>query len=125
MKFAINLKFCVIPVTIFLNKKSCIISKMIYLSQFDLLVLKTNLFQAETVAYPEIVLTEGLNWWIIGGAILAGLLLLILLIVILYKCGFFKRKRVSNDPTLSGNLQKRGESENLLANKQKYLFACF
>ncbi|KAJ8911157.1 hypothetical protein NQ315_008342 [Exocentrus adspersus] len=74
-------------------------------------------FSAVTIAYPEIVLGERLNWWIIGGAVLAGLVLLILLVVILYKCGFFKRKRVSKDPTLSGNLQKKGESENLLTNK--------
>nr|CAH7714317.1 unnamed protein product [Callosobruchus chinensis] len=74
---------------------------------------------AETIAYPEIVLADsGLNWWIIAGAVLAGLLLLVLLIIFLYKCGFFKRKRVSDDPMMSGNLQKKGEAENLL-NKEK------
>ncbi|KAJ8933057.1 hypothetical protein NQ318_023090 [Aromia moschata] len=73
---------------------------------------------AETIAYPQNILQDrGVNWWIIGGAVLAGLLLLIVLVVILYKCGFFKRKRISKDPTLSGNLQKKGESDQLLADK--------
>ncbi|KAG5899741.1 hypothetical protein JTB14_006079 [Gonioctena quinquepunctata] len=72
-------------------------------------------FSAETIAYPEIVVADsGLNWIIIGGAVLIGLFLLILLVFILYKCGFFKRKRISDDPTLSGNLQKKGEDETLL-----------
>lgn len=76
-------------------------------------------FQAETIAYPEVVITDsGFNWWIIGGAVLVGLFLLIVLVVILYKCGFFKRKRISDDPTLSGNLQKKEEVDQLLMSDQ-------
>ncbi|XP_043467893.1 integrin alpha-PS1 isoform X2 [Leptopilina heterotoma] len=62
---------------------------------------------AETVAYPDISdqqEPEPVPIWIIVGAILAGLLLLILLTLILWKLGFFKRRRP--DPTLSGNLEK-------------------
>ncbi|KAL1497241.1 hypothetical protein ABEB36_008234 [Hypothenemus hampei] len=71
-------------------------------------------FSAETRVYPEVILPYStLNWWIIGGAVLAGLLLLIVLVVILYKCGFFKRKR-AKDKTLSGNLEKADESNTLL-----------
>lgn len=78
------------------------------------------LFQAETIAYPEkVILDSGLNWWIIGGAALAGILLLILLIIILYKCGFFKRKRVNKDVTMTGNLQKKGEADHLLNENNK------
>uniref|UniRef100_A0A6P7H0S8 Integrin alpha-PS1-like n=1 Tax=Diabrotica virgifera virgifera TaxID=50390 RepID=A0A6P7H0S8_DIAVI len=72
-------------------------------------------FSAETIAYPSIVSADTeLNWLVIGGAVFVGLLLLILLIFVLYKCGFFKRKRISDDPTLSGNLQKKGEADHLL-----------
>ncbi|XP_056638036.1 integrin alpha-PS1-like isoform X2 [Diorhabda sublineata] len=72
-------------------------------------------YSAETIAYPAIVSADTeLNWLIIGGAVFVGLLLLILLIFVLYKCGFFKRKRISDDPTLSGNLQKKSEADHLL-----------
>ncbi|XP_060521290.1 integrin alpha-PS1-like isoform X2 [Cylas formicarius] len=72
-------------------------------------------FSAETLMYPETVQPYSeLNIWIIVGAVIAGLLLLIVLVVILYKCGFFKRKRVSKDPTLSGNLLMKEENDKLL-----------
>ncbi|CAG9863620.1 unnamed protein product [Phyllotreta striolata] len=72
-------------------------------------------FSDETIAYPEIVSADTeINWYIIGIAVVVGLILLIFIVVILYKCGFFKRKRVSKDPTLSGNLQKKDEADHLL-----------
>uniref|UniRef100_A0AAR5QAR5 Integrin alpha-2 domain-containing protein n=1 Tax=Dendroctonus ponderosae TaxID=77166 RepID=A0AAR5QAR5_DENPD len=71
-------------------------------------------FSAETLVYPEIIPSYSkINWWIIGGAVLAGVLLLILLVAILHKCGFFKRKR-AKDQTLSGNLQKSSEESHTL-----------
>ncbi|GFT00037.1 integrin alpha-PS1 [Trichonephila clavipes] len=51
---------------------------------------------AETKAYPDIALyqkTEKVALWIIILAACAGILLLIILIIILWKCGFFKRKK--------------------------------
>lgn len=75
-------------------------------------------FSAETLVYPEAILPySSLNWWIIGGAVIAGLLVLIVIVVILYKCGFFKRKRVTKDPTLSGNLLMKDENDRLLKGK--------
>lgn len=69
--------------------------------------------QAETIAYPDVLdqqEAEPVPVWIIIVAIVAGLLLLILLILVLWKLGFFKRRRP--DPTLSGNLEKHREADN-------------
>lgn len=53
---------------------------------------------------------EPIPWWIIILAILTGLLLLILLTYLLWKLGFFKRRRP--DPTLSGNIEKHRVEDN-------------
>jgi hypothetical protein len=69
----------------------------------------------ETHAYPELhdrAPTGPIPWWIVIVSILGGLLLLALLIFMLWKCGFFKRRRP--DPTLSGNLEKNGERDPFL-----------
>jgi hypothetical protein len=62
----------------------------------------------ETHAYPELLNQAGdgtIPYWIIILGILGGLLLLALVTFVLWKLGFFKRRRP--DPTLSGNLQKK------------------
>ena len=62
---------------------------------------------AETKAYANLLeQSKPVPLWVILVAIFAGLLILVILIVILWKIGFFKRKRP--DPTLSGNLAKNG-----------------
>jgi integrin alpha 7 len=64
-----------------------------------------------THAYPELrdqAPTGTIPIWIIIVGIIVGLFLLALVAFILWKCGFFKRRRP--DPTLSGNLEKNSES---------------
>lgn len=64
--------------------------------------------EIETHAYPELMDQAGdgmIPYWIIILGILGGLLLLALVTFVLWKFGFFKRRRP--DPTLSGNLQKK------------------
>ncbi|XP_042235673.1 integrin alpha-PS1-like isoform X1 [Homarus americanus] len=62
---------------------------------------------AETLAYPDLLdqlPPEEVPLWVILVSIFAGLLVLIIIVLILWKLGFFERKRP--DPTLSGNLDK-------------------
>ena len=69
----------------------------------------------ETHAYPELhdqVPSGPVPLWVIIVGILVGLFLLALVAFILWKCGFFKRRRP--DPTLSGNLEKTGEGRPFL-----------
>ncbi|XP_050439552.1 integrin alpha-PS1 isoform X2 [Adelges cooleyi] len=62
--------------------------------------------EVETTAKVDLLeqQSEPIPLWIIILAILAGLLLFILLTLLLWKLGFFKRRRP--DPTLSGNIEK-------------------
>lgn len=65
----------------------------------------------ETHAYPELrdqTVSSAVPTWIIIVGIIVGLCLLALVALILWKVGFFKRRRP--DPTLSGNLEKNSES---------------
>lgn len=62
---------------------------------------------AETLAYPDLLdqlPPEEVPLWVILVSIFAGLLVLLIIALILWKLGFFERKRP--DPTLSGNLDK-------------------
>lgn len=68
-------------------------------------------FTISTHAYPELRDQQpsgAIPIWIIIVGIIVGLFLLALVAFILWKCGFFKRRRP--DPTLSGNLEKNSES---------------
>ncbi|XP_016838421.1 integrin alpha-PS1 isoform X2 [Nasonia vitripennis] len=72
--------------------------------------LTDDFAEAITIATPNLLDQqdgEPVPIWIIIVAVVAGLLLLILLTLILWKVGFFKRRRP--DHTLSGNLQKHRE----------------
>ncbi|XP_055371581.1 integrin alpha-PS1 [Condylostylus longicornis] len=74
--------------------------------------------QLETKAYPELldqVRDSSTPWWIIAVSVACGILLLILLAAVMYRCGFFKRRRP--DPTLSGNIEKSSEHKPFLGDK--------
>ncbi|XP_030100776.1 integrin alpha-7 isoform X8 [Mus musculus] len=45
---------------------------------------------------PMAVVVEGVPWWVILLAVLAGLLVLALLVLLLWKCGFFRRNSPSS-----------------------------
>ncbi|XP_076410159.1 integrin alpha-7 isoform X11 [Peromyscus maniculatus bairdii] len=45
---------------------------------------------------PVAVIAEGIPWWVILLAVLAGLLVLALLVLLLWKCGFFRRNSPSS-----------------------------
>jgi hypothetical protein len=69
--------------------------------------------QAETMAYPDRLDTgesPSVPLWIIIVSVLAGILLLVLLILLLWRLGFFKRKRP--DPTLKGSLLQKDKELN-------------
>lgn len=59
------------------------------------------------MAYPDRLDTgesPAVPLWIIIISVAAGILLLVILIIILWKLGFFKRRRP--DPTFTGNVEK-------------------
>ncbi|XP_018102878.1 integrin alpha-7 isoform X1 [Xenopus laevis] len=63
------------------------------------LVLRDATTQINVMLYSEysVAALAGIPWWIILIAVLAGILLLALLVFILWKCGFFKRKRLQEE----------------------------
>lgn len=68
---------------------------------------KDDYKQLNTYAYPELIdpsIDRSIPYWVIILGVLGGLLFLALVSLILWKLGFFKRRRP--DPTLSGNLEK-------------------
>ena len=55
-----------------------------------------------TVAMPDGVrkeITDKFYWWIYVVAVLCGLMVLVIIVGILWKCGFFERKRLTEDDT--------------------------
>uniref|UniRef100_A0A182M095 Uncharacterized protein n=1 Tax=Anopheles culicifacies TaxID=139723 RepID=A0A182M095_9DIPT len=70
----------------------------------------TNL-TVRTEAFPEMgppIVDMNVPWWIILLAAIAGFIVLTAVTYILYRCGFFRRQRLTGeDPTLSGNLERR------------------
>ncbi|CAK8684731.1 unnamed protein product [Clavelina lepadiformis] len=44
--------------------------------------------------YPRVE-TQSLPWWIVAVAVAAGVLFLLIIILVMWKCGFFKRKRTT------------------------------
>ncbi|XP_030379040.1 integrin alpha-PS1 isoform X2 [Scaptodrosophila lebanonensis] len=78
-----------------------------------------NHIMVETRAYPELLDQQRDTSTPLWLCILAGVLGLVLLGIftcLLWKCGFFKRKRPM-DPTLSGNLEKMNEGKPFLDEK--------
>jgi hypothetical protein len=69
-------------------------------------------YEVKTTAKVDLLVKqeEPIPLWIIILAILVGILLLILLTWLLWKLGFFKRRRP--DPTLSGNIEKHRVDDN-------------
>ncbi|KAG8452398.1 hypothetical protein GDO86_004266 [Hymenochirus boettgeri] len=63
------------------------------------LVLRDATTQIGVMLYSDVGVAPlgGIPWWIILIAVLAGILLLLLLVLILWKCGFFKRKRLQDE----------------------------
>ncbi|ESO84557.1 hypothetical protein LOTGIDRAFT_168627 [Lottia gigantea] len=74
--------------------------------------LTNDITYAETIAIPDVKVAEpeSIDWWIILIAVLAGVLLLVILILILYKLGFFKRKKPEDMQTYEVKFEKRKEA---------------
>uniref|UniRef100_A0A5S6L3D8 Methylthioribulose-1-phosphate dehydratase n=1 Tax=Xenopus tropicalis TaxID=8364 RepID=A0A5S6L3D8_XENTR len=61
----------------------------------------------------------GIPWWIILIAVLAGILLLALLVFILWKCGFFKRKRLQEEKLPQHHAVKIPREERPMVREEK------
>ncbi|PAV81558.1 hypothetical protein WR25_08553 [Diploscapter pachys] len=71
-----------------------------------------NVAQATTIAYPDrpaIGEPRPAPWWLYLISVLIGLLILAILAYILYKCGFFKRKRVDEPSLYTAELKHERE----------------
>ncbi|XP_067649409.1 integrin alpha-PS1-like isoform X1 [Haliotis asinina] len=73
----------------------------------------TNENYATTIAIPDVKeqKTVGLEWWIIVVAVLAGIILLAGLILLLWKLGFFKRKKPEDMVTYQGEVKKQKDMD--------------
>jgi integrin alpha 8 len=64
--------------------------------------------QVTTEVFPSELAEGSIPWWVWLLAALGGILLLALIIYCLYKCGFFKRKRPTNDSPERQPLNRNG-----------------
>lgn len=68
-----------------------------------------------TVAIPSLQIApkQEVAWWIYLVAVLGGILLLIVIALILWKCGFFKRKKFDQSPTYNAKLEKNWQTSDV------------
>ncbi|KHJ93636.1 FG-GAP repeat protein [Oesophagostomum dentatum] len=73
-----------------------------------------NAVSAKTVAYPDrpALGSRPVPWWIILVSILIGLLILFIVVLILWRCGFFKRKKYGEPSLYRAELQHEREQWN-------------
>ncbi|VDM66003.1 unnamed protein product [Strongylus vulgaris] len=73
-----------------------------------------NAVSAKTVAYPDrpALGSRPVPWWLILVSILIGLLILLIVVLILWRCGFFKRKKYGEPSLYRAELQHEREQWN-------------
>lgn len=85
---------------------------------------KTNndIGYATTVAIPSLQIApkQMVAWWIYLVAVLGGIILLIVIALILWKCGFFKRKKFDQSPTYNAKLEKNWQTSDMHASSPIY-----
>ncbi|KAE8626386.1 hypothetical protein XENTR_v10006615 [Xenopus tropicalis] len=85
------------------------------------LVLRDATTQINVMLYSDygVAALGGIPWWIILIAVLAGILLLALLVFILWKCGFFKRKRLQEEKLPQHHAVKIPREERPMVREEK------
>ncbi|KAJ1347733.1 hypothetical protein KIN20_002875 [Parelaphostrongylus tenuis] len=70
-----------------------------------------NAASAKTIAYPDrpTLGSRPVPWWLILVSVIVGLLILFVLIMILWRCGFFKRKKYGEPSLYQAELQHEKE----------------
>ncbi|EPB72084.1 FG-GAP repeat protein [Ancylostoma ceylanicum] len=73
-----------------------------------------NAVSAKTIAYPDrpALGSRPIPWWVILVSILIGLLILLIVVLILWRCGFFKRKKYGEPSLYRAELQHEREQWN-------------
>ncbi|KIH57930.1 FG-GAP repeat protein [Ancylostoma duodenale] len=73
-----------------------------------------NAVSARTIAYPDrpALGSRPIPWWVILVSILIGLLILFVVVLILWRCGFFKRKKYGEPSLYRAELQHEREQWN-------------